>query len=1394
MINFKRFVLNLIALLFTLGVNAQLYTFKNYNHEDGLILSSLLSVKEADDGYIWFGTDGAGLMRFDGKNIDYLEDVQGRTNRHVNSIAFKSNGNILFTTQYRGIFELHYNKVVPLDSIKQVGQSKAVIHENGLTTIVHDGGVSLYEGNILISEKKTYPFDESMQFYGSNVIDNSIFIFTSKGNFLVKERQILQLNDWLGTDPSTTKNLSSAYRTGDSLVLINKFISNEITVLMDEFNPKFFIKEKINKKLLGGDEEIIRSAEGTDFCVYVSNLGRIFTKHKNNNDFKIVANNSTNKIISPTDICVDRNDDIWVTTRNSGVFRISLEPFTKLNIHPLFEDPHIRFISKTSDFRVILSNGEGNTYIGSKTEKFKEIPDVLLNAMTRMGNRYIVATSEGLRELKNSNLIKVSELSFLEDRRTSLAFYGLDYLWFSHEGKGLSRYSFETKKIKNYDKAPAYFYNAIMPEDSNSILFGSNNGVYKYSKLDDTLELLPQKVNNVELGSYIGNSTRDIYGNCWFSLDYGLYCYKKDGTVTAITAERFLPSTLIYTLNSDNYGNLIVGTNKGITVIRVDEEGIPLSSNTYNKENGFNGYETHMRASYKNKKGEIFVGTMEGLFIIKPEYLQKKVVPSAPDIYKIQNKEANYFSQNKKRSVFDVDNNNLFFEFKSVNAKTDFVKYSYKLEGHDEKWSDWSSKNEAYCNNLPSGKYAFKVRASIDEKNVSNTSTFEFSVYIPFFRTKWFIILIIGLVIIANFLVLEKTKKFSRKNIILSRDLGANRRIAASILLFGAFANTASHIFASRVDETILNHDLSATVVGIVVFTLFLLVSFSKQLLNRSNQLLMIGFFILLGYNFVLAFYSGIHPFYLMSILLIVFVAPFIFRALKGAIAFGFILIFSGVGLIFFLDNSNFNPYLFLVGICVAAFLSVFMTYLRNNSLERLIFTSGVVNKGNVLVVAFDNNGKISYSSENIEDLLDLREDLKGTNVSALNQYQPKFNEHKKFSNVDLKNEFKEGKIFVTPLFSKSGDIVYYQWSCKEFSEDVRVILGQDVTDKINLENYYELIVRNADDLIFQTDPQGNFTFVNDKCEEVFQRSKDELIGKSITSVVKESHKAQVRQFYSKNFKERTKHDYFEYPILTPSKEERWLGENLTTLLKPGADNIVIGFLGLARDITDKREASAIIKEQNKDITASINYARRIQFNMLPRSTDFDKIFKEHFILFRPKDIVSGDFYWLNEVDNKTIIVCSDSTGHGVPGSFMTLLGINILNQIILEAKITDPGKIFDELDKRLIEVLPRDGQNRIKDGMEAVVCVFDHSDNSVQYACAGGRFVVTDEENNDITVYKVDSKHIGDVPQTADFKYATKSITLSQNQILYLFSDGYPDQFGGEKNKKLSIKKFLAL
>jgi len=1384
-----------VFLLIPYLVSAQTYTLKNYGHEEGLNLSSLLTVAESEDGYLWFGTDGGGLLKFDGKSFNYLEKEQGRNNRHVNHIFFKDD-KLLFTTLYRGVFEFEKGFINKLDYIDQVGRNHAIVNLENSNVVLQDGGIKIYKDSLLVEERITYPYNVDTKYFGSFLFSNNLLFFSSKGNFIVQDNKIINLNDWLVTDESVTENLVASFKTGDSLVLVDKFLKNEITVLMDENRPKFFIKEKLKHTLLEDGEFVVRWASRNDIMVFVTNKGNVFKRNLVSHKYTTISHNSSESIIKPSDILIDRNGDIWVTTKSKGVYRISLEPFTLINSNPIYKSSMIGFVAKSKKQELILSIKDHGTFVSESmsNDNFLQNEGFSVTSLTHLNGTPLVSTYTGVYRIVDRKFQLFKPLAHLKGESVTLVVNAYGYLWYAVDSKGLFRRNLKSGEEVFYSNAPAYFYNVVSSKDSTDLFFGTNYGVYQYNRKQETISQVNSKVNGLDLGSYVGNSTMDIYGTKWFSFDNGLFGITSENERVAITSERFLPSLLMFTLDADEFGNIIVGTNKGITVIQVDKEGNALSSNTYNKNNGFYGYETHMRSSFKDLDGSIYLGTVEGLIMMKPEYLRRVNAPNKPIVFSFKNKNVDNLVQQSAPIVIHSEDNNLLIEFNSINAKSSFISYSYKLVGYQDEWSEWSKQHEVFFNNLKSGKYSFLVRASIDGKSISEISSFDFRVEIPFYKNKWFIILVITLLIILNIYILDRTSSFNKKNIILSRDVGANKKMASSILVFGAFANTGVHLFAPRIEPSIAYHDISALLVGLVVFSLFLLLTFIDSSKKRANFYLVAGFLILLGYNLLYIYLSDIHPFYFIVLILISFVTPYTLKKLRSAVFLSIILGLLGILIMFFVNESIFNQYLFLVGITVVGFLIIFMTYLRNNSLEHLIFTSGIVNNGNALVIAFDLKGEISYASENTEILLGLKKELKGKSISFLNQFLPDKNRVNSFGSIDLISQFKEGAIFVTPLITAHDEVVYYQWSCKEFANDVRVILGQDVTEKINLENYYELIVRNADGLIFQTDTNGNFTFVNEKCEAVFGLSKSELLNTSIFNLVKVSLQAKVRNFFSDCLKERSKGVYLEFPVISSDNELRWLGLNLTAMQKPGAGNVIIGFLGLARDITDSIKANAIIKDQNKDITASINYARRIQFNMLPRSNDFEDAFVEHFILYKPKDIVSGDFYWLKRIENKTILIVSDSTGHGVPGSFMTLLGINILNQVILEAKVTDPGEILNQLDTHLIEVLPRDGRNRIQDGMETVVCVFDNDTDELEYALAGGRFVITDVHRDKLEVVKGQIKHIGDEAPTEDFKYETHKMTLQKEQSLYIFTDGYPDQFGGEKNKKLTIRKFLSL
>lgn len=218
-----------------------------------------------------------------------------------------------------------------------------------------------------------------------------------------------------------------------------------------------------------------------------------------------------------------------------------------------------------------------------------------------------------------------------------------------------------------------------------------------------------------------------------------------------------------------------------------------------------------------------------------------------------------------------------------------------------------------------------------------------------------------------------------------------------------------------------------------------------------------------------------------------------------------------------------------------------------------------------------------------------------------------------------------------------------------------------------------------------------------------------------------------------------------------------------------------------------------IIEEKNKHITDSIIYAKRIQQAILPPEETLTSYLKNAFVLYKPKDIVSGDFYWIERKENKILFAVVDCTGHGVPGAFMSIIGFNGLNQIVNEYNITQPAEILNHLNKIITNTLKqRAEESKIRDGMDISVCSIDMQTNTLQYAGANNPIFIV--RNNEVLEIKADKQPIGNFVGENEFRFTNKEIPLQPNDNLYLFSDGYADQFGGPKGKKLKYSSFRKL
>ena len=238
---------------------------------------------------------------------------------------------------------------------------------------------------------------------------------------------------------------------------------------------------------------------------------------------------------------------------------------------------------------------------------------------------------------------------------------------------------------------------------------------------------------------------------------------------------------------------------------------------------------------------------------------------------------------------------------------------------------------------------------------------------------------------------------------------------------------------------------------------------------------------------------------------------------------------------------------------------------------------------------------------------------------------------------------------------------------------------------------------------------------------------------------------------------------------------------------------LVIGFLIFVnKQLNNTKKQKLVIEDKQKEISDSIVYAKRIQIAILPSTKIVKQHLKDSFIYYLPKDIVAGDFYWMENVENKTLFAAADCTGHGVPGAMVSVICNSCLNKSVLEFNLTDPGEILDKTRELVLKEFEK-SEEEINDGMDIAICSLEEKKESYELKFAGANNPLWIIRNGIITDVKANRQPIGKSDKNDNFK--TEIFQLKKGDSFYIFSDGYVDQFGGAKGKKYKsaqFKKFL--
>ncbi|GIV22867.1 MAG: SpoIIE family protein phosphatase [Bacteroidia bacterium] len=328
--------------------------------------------------------------------------------------------------------------------------------------------------------------------------------------------------------------------------------------------------------------------------------------------------------------------------------------------------------------------------------------------------------------------------------------------------------------------------------------------------------------------------------------------------------------------------------------------------------------------------------------------------------------------------------------------------------------------------------------------------------------------------------------------------------------------------------------------------------------------------------------------------------------------------------------------------------------------------------------------------------------------------------------------------------------------------------------------------------LLVETDLQGSITYVNEPFAQAGGYTPAELLGQNINLLRSD---ANPEGYFRDLWNTITRGRPWRGKIKNRTKDYELYQIDLLILPIPGPDGTPYRYLGLAYDITQHLQAERALEQLRTDLEDSLRYARRIQRAIFPTKVNaLQKYFPESFLLANGRDIVSGDFCWTarSPMGNRTFLAVADCTGHGIPGGLLTMIGYNLLNQIVLYRGISVPHQILAELHKGLREYFLQEEAEEtgrfVKDGMEIILCSFDYSMEEVQFAGANRPFWLIRE--GELLEYKTDKQPIGGENLAEDVEFQIFTLELQPEDRIYLFTDGIVDQFGGPQEKRFGTPR----
>lgn len=476
------------------------------------------------------------------------------------------------------------------------------------------------------------------------------------------------------------------------------------------------------------------------------------------------------------------------------------------------------------------------------------------------------------------------------------------------------------------------------------------------------------------------------------------------------------------------------------------------------------------------------------------------------------------------------------------------------------------------------------------------------------------------------------------------------------------------------------------------------------------------------------------------------------------------------------------------------------ITEIQQTKRENLRLNVAVEQSSNLIMIT-DTKGNIEFVNKAFEDITGYKgKDVIGKNPRFLKTKYLSKDVYKELwetiasGNVwrgEFHNRKKDGSTYwedatITPVKDEKGNIMNYMAVKEDITDRKKAekeINSMALFAKLNPEPVFRF---NKERIVLQSNPAANQVF-----------NKETLVNENINMLLPELEKIDIAELIDDNkiltLSHTIKANIFRFIIRGISELNvcQIYGSDITERVK-AAEKIKKQKSEIEQQHEELKTQSEYITAQNRKITDSIKYASRIQAAVLPQYDYIKKLLPQHFILFKPRDIVSGDFYWATAKNEKVVFVAADCTGHGVPGAFMSMLGVSFLNEIVNKNPISTAGFILDNLRDYVKSTLSQEGKaDEAKDGMDLSLCIIDKENKILQFAGAHNPLIYF--RNGELHEIKADKMPIG-IHASEEMPFTNHVLEIEKDDIFYMFSDGYHDQLGGDKRRKFMKKPFKRL